>query len=72
MSPDESDTPRSEWVANVYRLGDAPGDDLSATTTAEERLAMVEILSARMWELTGKPIPLIPRAELPVRVVRRT
>jgi hypothetical protein len=54
----------------VFKLGEEPGDDLSATTTAEERLLMVHELSRRMWELTGRPIPRYARNELPVRVIR--
>ena len=56
----------------MYRTADAPGDDLSATTTPLERLEMVAILSARMWELSGKPAPLYSRDTTPVRVLRRT
>jgi hypothetical protein len=41
----------------VYRLGREPGDDLSAVSTPEQRLAMVAELSRRMWELTGRPVP---------------
>ena len=56
--------------ARVVRLGEEPGDDLSATTTVEERLAMVSELSRRMWELTGRPLPTYTRATLPARVIR--
>ncbi len=55
----------------VYRLGEEPSDDLSAITTADQRLAMVWELSARMWALTGKPLASYTRAEMPVRVIRR-
>ena len=41
--------------ARVFRLGEEPLDDLSASTTPEERLQMVEVLSARMRELSGLP-----------------
>jgi hypothetical protein len=52
-----------------YRLGEEPGDDLSRSTTAEERLAMMPGLAAEAWSLTGKPLPTYARAEAPV--VRR-
>ena len=55
----------------VYRLGREPGDDLSAVSTPEQRLAMVAELSRRMWELTGRPVPSYPRAAMPGRVLRR-
>jgi hypothetical protein len=41
--------------ARVFRLGEEPRDDLAAVTTAAERLDMVAVLSARMWELRGLP-----------------
>jgi hypothetical protein len=60
------------WAARVYRLGEEPGDDLSAISTAEERLAMLMELSRRMWSLTGQPVPAYSRARIPVRVIRRS
>lgn len=63
---------RRNWQAHVYRLGEEPpGDDLSAVTTPEQRIEMVWELSARMWELTGRPVPSYTRAEMPGRVIRR-
>ena len=62
---------RRNWPVRVYRLGEEPGDDLSATTTPEQRLAMVWELTARMWEITGRPWPSYTRAAMPIRVHRR-
>jgi len=62
---------RRRWSVKVYRLGEEPGDDLSALSTPEQRLAMVTELSRRMWELTGRPMPSYPRAAMPVRILRR-
>jgi hypothetical protein len=62
---------RRNWVVRVGRLSDEPGDDLSNITTPEQRIAMVWELTARMWELTGRPRPNYTRATMPVRVVRR-
>ncbi|MGH7579666.1 MAG: hypothetical protein ACREM9_05800 [Gemmatimonadales bacterium] len=56
--------------ARVYRLGQEPGDDLSACSTPEQRLEMVSKLSRRMWELTGRPVPSYPRSAMPGRVYR--
>jgi hypothetical protein len=39
----------------VFRLGEEPTEDLTAVTTAAERLEMVAVLSARMRELRGLP-----------------
>ncbi|MBL8900731.1 MAG: hypothetical protein JNM84_24075 [Planctomycetes bacterium] len=44
--------------------------NLSATTTAEQRLAMLEELSRQAWELSGRPWPSYTRAEIPVRIFR--
>jgi hypothetical protein len=49
-----------------YRLGEEPGDDLSRTTTAEERLAMMPGLAAEAWALSGRPLPAYARPETPV------
>jgi hypothetical protein len=54
--------------ARVYRLGDEPGDDLTAITTADERVAMVWELSARMWEFGGAQASTYTRATIPVVV----
>ncbi|HEX9092725.1 MAG TPA: hypothetical protein VF902_01960 [Coriobacteriia bacterium] len=62
-------TARQSWPIRRFRLGEEPGDDLSRTTTVEERLQMVEELSAEAWALTGKPLPSYPRHETPI--VRR-
>ena len=52
----------------VFRLGEEPSDDLSDSTTAEERFEMVAMLSERMLELG--PTPTGARREIPVRVIR--
>lgn len=63
-------TPRRIMTARIYPLGAEPGDDLSAMTTIAERLAMVAVLSERMWQLTGTATMRYARAELPGRVLR--
>lgn len=61
----------SNWPVKVYRLGDEPGDNLAAETTADERLEMMWVLRDRMWELTGRPLPGHARRDTPIRIVRR-
>lgn len=61
---------RRPWPARVLPLEEAEPADLSATTTAEERLAMVWELSRRMWELTGRPLPDYSRSEMPITIIR--
>jgi hypothetical protein len=62
---------RRSWPVRRYALGSEPSDDLSASTTAEERLAMVWPLTLEAWSLAGLPIPDYDRRNAPVRVVRR-
>lgn len=61
---------RGCWPVRQYRLGEEPGDDLSATTTPEERLAMMWPLTLEAWELSGQPVPSYQRHETPVSVRR--
>ena len=59
---------RSRWPVRKFALGSEPGDDISADTTAEERLAMVWPLTLEAWRLAGLPLPTYARHETPVRV----
>ncbi|MBM4380411.1 MAG: hypothetical protein FJ086_14130 [Deltaproteobacteria bacterium] len=61
---------RAGWPGLKTTLAEAPGDDLSASTTAEQRVAMVEELSVQAWSLTGRPFPKYTRAEMPGRIIR--
>ena len=76
MSREDDDRARAErraarrdWPIRVYKLGEEPSDDLSATTTAEERLAMMWELAEQGWALAGRPFPEYLRSEMPIRVV---
>lgn len=63
---------RAHWPghrANLKTATDAA--DLSATTTASDRVAMLWELSLASWALTGQPLPVYARAEMPGRVRRR-
>ena len=61
---------RARWPGRKFRLEDAPGPDLSATTTAQQRLAMMWPLACEAWSLAGRAIPDYPRERMPVRVIR--
>ena len=50
----------------VFALGREPGDDLSASTTAEERLAMVGTLTLEAWSVAGRRVPAYARGETPI------
>ena len=57
---------RRDWPVRVYRLGEEPSDDLSRTTSPEERLAMVWKLTLEAWSVSGRAHPEYSRAETPV------
>lgn len=62
---------RRSWPIRKHRLGEEPSDDLSDSTTAEERLQMMWQLALDAWSLTDRPIPDYDRKEAPVRKMRR-
>lgn len=64
-------SPRANWPVRILAHGEETGDDLSASTTPEERIEMVWDLSRRMWLLTGRPLPHTARKDLPVRIIHR-
>lgn len=61
---------RAGWPVRVMKVSEQPAEDLRATTTVAERLAMVEELTGRTWPLTGIPAPDYSREATPVRVRR--
>lgn len=64
-------TARNSWPVRKHRLGEEPSDDLSDSTTAEERLQMMWQLAVEAWSLTDRPIPDYKRDEAPVRKLLR-
>lgn len=62
---------RRDWAVRKYALGQEPGDDLSATTTPEERLAMMWPLALEAWTLSGAGVPDYDRREAAVRRLYR-
>lgn len=63
---------RRTWPVRKGRLQDIPEDNLMASTTPEERLAMVWELTLEAWAVAGLPIPDYAREQAPVRCFRRT
>jgi hypothetical protein len=57
---------RGSTPIRVYRLGDAPGDDLTDETTAVQRLEMMWPLALEAWALTGQRLPVYGRGQTPV------
>ncbi len=60
----------ARWPLRILRLEDDVRDDLSGITTPEQRIEMVWDLSARMWELTGRPFPSYARHDMPGLIIR--
>jgi len=56
-------------TARVYPLGEEPRDDLSACTSAAERLALQSDLTLEMWMLAGWKIPRYFRDQIPMAIV---
>lgn len=59
---------RSTWPIRRYQLGAEPPDDLSAVTTAAERLRMMWPMAREGWRLAGRPLPAYRRGEIPLRL----
>jgi hypothetical protein len=57
---------RESWPVRIFRQGAEPADDLSASSTPQERLAMLERLTLEAFALGGGALPAYPRAETPV------
>lgn len=62
---------RQSWPVRKYRLGSEPSEDLSDSTTAEQRLEMMWPLTLEAWALNGEPLPDYLRSKAPVRRYRR-
>jgi len=60
---------RAAWPVRRYALGEEPAD-LSAQTSATERIAMMWPLALEAWKLAGLPIPEYTRRNLPSRILR--
>jgi len=57
-------------TVRMFRLGEEPPDDLTSSTSAEERFEMVAVLTARMMEFTPTSPSVPARRGVPVRIIR--
>ena len=62
---------RREWPVRLVSLRDQPGDDLSASTTLAERIAMMRPLAEAAWRVAGLALPRYTRRRIPVRLLVR-
>lgn len=69
-SPQNRARRRAAWPVRSFRLGEEPGEDLSETTTVEERLSMMWPLAVEAWTLSGRMLPDYERTSLPARLFR--
>lgn len=60
---------RASWPVRRLALGEE-SDDLSAQTSATERIAMMWPLALEAWRMAGLPIPNYERRDAPTRLVR--
>ena len=61
---------RFTWPIATFALGDESADDISAVTTAAERIAMMWQLAETAWKLAGRPLPTYDRQHMPARLFR--
>jgi hypothetical protein len=59
---------RAGWPLARFRLGEEPSDDLSGTTTAAQRIAMMWPLAQAAWTVAGRPLPSYDRSTIPARL----
>ena len=61
---------RAAWRIRKFALGEEPDEELPASTTDEERMAIAWNLSVETWRLAGRPLPDYDRAHIPARLFR--
>jgi hypothetical protein len=62
---------RRRWPVVLSSLRNQPSDDLSSSTTLEERIAMMRPLAEAAWRVAGLPLPRYRRSRIPVRLLVR-
>ncbi len=67
---DERRNRRASWPVRRFRLGEEPVDDLSSTTTAEERIAMMWPLAKDAFSIGPATAEVTSRAHWPVKIRR--
>ena len=65
----DNPAPDAKLPVRIFSLQEQPGDDLGATTTAEERVAMIWRLTLDAWAMAGRSIPQYQRDQAPIRIV---
>jgi hypothetical protein len=61
---------RRSWPGQLLGLEEQGSEDLSASTTRRERIAMMWRLAVDAWAMAGREIPNYGRAEMPGRLIR--
>ena len=55
--------------ARIVPLRSAEAEDSRVQGTPAERVALVAQLSREAWSLTGRPVPVYTRANMPFRLI---
>ncbi|HEY4320885.1 MAG TPA: hypothetical protein VGM77_06835 [Gemmatimonadales bacterium] len=64
-------TSRHLMTVRVVPLHSPEAGDARVGGTIPERIALVSALSADLWTITGRPLPVYSRAMTPIAVVPR-
>jgi hypothetical protein len=67
---DERRRARASWPIRKVRLEEEELTDPRDTSTVDERLAMVWVLTRQQWAFAGLEIPRYSRDQMPGRLVR--
>lgn len=62
---------RRGWPVLLVGLKGQPADDLSLSTTLEQRIRMMRPLAEAAWRVAGLPLPRYSRRRIPVRLLVR-
>jgi hypothetical protein len=61
---------RAAWPIRKVALGEEDLTDPLDTSTVDERIALVRVLTLQQWAFAGLEIPTYSRAEMPGRIIR--
>jgi len=62
---------RAVWPVRIVPLSEEGRTDLRDTSTVDERLAMVAVLTRQLWKFAGRQAPTYSRHDMPGRACRR-
>lgn len=64
---------RERAAERATRMSRVPlGEDVPLPPPGLPRIELAWLLSKAAWEMSGQPLPSIPRSELPIRRIRKS